>query len=188
LSADQQQAHNEAEKIDAILAASVKERSFLVLGAAARFMLRAEDKIQKAFRPPTVINLDEALLSAMRRYAQAKNVDWRRVLAADAEPENSPDRANVAAIASAVLPEMENDLRNHAHPLLLTCPGLLARYNQLGIIERLRDNPGSNTRWLLIASSAQERRPMIDTKTVPVFSSAQWQALTPSWIESSGSL
>jgi serine/threonine protein kinase len=183
LSADQQQARNEAEKINAILAASVKERSFLVLGAASRFMLRAEDKLQKVFQPE-IISLDEALLSAMRRYAQAKKVDWQRVLAADAEPENSPDRSRLASIVSAVIPDMESELRNRAHPVLLTCPGLLARYNQLGMIERLRDNPGSNTRWLLVASSAQERKPMIDAKTVPVFSSAQWQALTPSWIES----
>jgi hypothetical protein len=108
----------------------VKEHSFLVLGAAARFMLRAEDKIQKVFRPE-IINLDEALLSAMRRYAQAKSVDWQRVLSADAEPENSPDRSRLASIVSAVIPDMENELRSRAHPVLLTCPGLLARYNQL---------------------------------------------------------
>jgi hypothetical protein len=74
-------------------------------------------------------------------------------------------------------------LGSHTEPLLLTFPGMLAAYNQLGVIERIRDNSSPAARWILIASSAKDQRPTIDTKPVPVFSRAQWEALSPFWIK-----
>ena len=124
------------------------------------------------------VSLDLLLLNAMRRFAdemRPKPLQWSRVLSADAQPETHPDRRRLQSLVAAVMPSVEGELASHTAPLLLTCPGLLASYNQLGLIERLRDNPGTAARWLLVASSAQEQRPTIDSKPVPVFSRAQCQ-------------
>ncbi len=181
LSPDRERDLNEAEKLDHTLAASLRERGFLVLTAVPKWMLTAADELASRFHLE-VINVDKLLLTAMRRFAEEKRVDWTRILSADAEPENHPDRRKLQQLISAVMPAVERDLTARSAPLLLTCPGLLASYNQLGLIERLRDHPGSAARWLLVASSAKDQRPTIDSKPVPVFSRAQWASLPPFWI------
>lgn len=182
LSADRERDLDEAERLDRTLAASLRERGFLVLTAIPKLMLSAIDEIQARFGTE-VANLDHILLTSMRRFADEKGVDWTRVLTADAEPENHPDRRKLEHLVSAVIPMIERDLIARSAPLLLICPGLLASYNQVGLVEHLRDNPGPAARWLLVASSAKDQRPTIDSRPVPVFSRAQWASLSPFWIK-----
>lgn len=173
---------DEAEKLDRILNASLRERGFLVLTAIPKLVLPAIDELRARFGTK-IVNVEEVLLTAMRRFAAEKGIDWNKVVTSDAEPENHPDHRKLEQLVSAVVPSVERELTSRTEPLLLTFPGMLAAYNQLGVIERIRDNSGPAARWILIASSAKDQRPTIDTKPVPVFSRAQWEALSPFWIK-----
>jgi serine/threonine protein kinase len=173
---------DEAEKLDRTLNASLREHGFLVLTAVPKLLLPAIDELRNRFGTE-VVNLDEALLAAMRKFATEKGIDWNNVVTADAEPENHPDHRKLEQLVSAVIPRVERELATRKEPLLLTFPGMLAAYNQLGIIERIRDNSGPAARWMLVASSAKDQRPTIDSKPVPVFSRAQWEALSGFWIK-----
>lgn len=173
---------DEAEKLDHTLHASLREHGFLVLTAVPKLLLPAIDELRARFGTE-VVNLEETLLTAMRQFSIEKGIDWNKVITADAEPENHPDRRKLEQLVGAVVPRIERELATRKKALLLTFPGMLAAYNQLGVIERIRDNSNPAARWILVASSAKDQRPTIDSKPVPVFSRAQWEALSPFWIK-----
>ncbi len=70
--------------------------------------------------------------------------------------------------------------------MLLTNPGLLARYDQMTFLDELRDSAGRPDGppgvWLLVSRDPQESRPMIDGKPVPVFTAAQWARIPAAWL------
>jgi hypothetical protein len=71
--------------------------------------------------------------------------------------------------------------------LLLSYPGLLARYDQLGVLQRLQQSagrPGGPPAVLvLLAADGQHQLPMIDGQTLPVISSNQWLPVPGAWIQ-----
>ena len=71
---------------------------------------------------------------------------------------------------------------------LFANPGLLARYDRMDVIEKLRDDAGArnspvNGAWLLVASDGQNTRPVIDGVPVPVISTSQWTPIPDAWID-----
>ena len=61
--------------------------------------------------------------------------------------------------------------------VLLVHPGLLARYAQMDMLERLRDQVGRKGAcpglWVLVAADGQSELPVIDGREVPLISSGQ---------------
>jgi hypothetical protein len=130
---------------------------------------------------PEVIDLDRALLDAMRVIAEARGHKWDRVLTADAEPPESRHRARLTALVAEAIPVVEAGLRARTAPALLVNPGLLARYNQLSLIDRLREDPGAGL-WLLVAGQ-ETHKPMIDSEAVPLISPNHWARVNFYWIQ-----
>jgi hypothetical protein len=64
---------------------------------------------------------------------------------------------------------------------LLVNPGLLARYNQLSLIDRLREDPGPGV-WILVADQ-DTHKPMIDSEAVPLISPNHWAGVNLYWIQ-----
>jgi hypothetical protein len=64
---------------------------------------------------------------------------------------------------------------------LLVNPGLLARYDQLSLIDRLREDPGAGV-WLLVAGQ-DTHKPMIDSEAVPLISPNHWARVNLYWIQ-----
>jgi hypothetical protein len=87
---------------------SVADRhgSFLILTASMNHYYQAVAEIVRRFHPD-VMDLDHALLDAIRRLTLARNISWDRVLTADAEP---PDGRHRARLADAI-PTVETALR-----------------------------------------------------------------------------
>jgi hypothetical protein len=84
------------------------------------------------------------------------------------------------------VPVLKQRLLQADKPVLLVHPGLLARYQVMGLIEELRDRMGSidapPALWLLVPMPANGL-PAVDGVPVPVISSAQWARIPQAWVE-----
>jgi hypothetical protein len=70
-------------------------------------------------------------------------------------------------------------------PALLTRPGLIARYDQMTMLDEFSQASGASggppSLWLLIPQ-ATPGRPEIDGAILPVISAASWTRLTGPWL------
>jgi serine/threonine protein kinase len=162
------------------LSVAARPGSFLILTASMNHYYEAVAELVRRFHPE-VIDLDRALLDVMHVIADARSHKWDRVLTADAELPESRHRARLAALVADAIPQVESALRAHTAPTLLVNPGLLARYDQLSLIDRLREDPGAGV-WLLVAGQ-DTHRPMIDSEAVPLISPNHWARVNLYWIQ-----
>lgn len=166
-----------------------KEGAFLVLTVEPKALTRAETLLRERFDLERH-DLDELLITSMRSLAERAGADWEgTVLRADAAPEGSPDRRNLLQLVRQALSNVQERLAAPGKQTrLLVRPGLLARYDQLELIETLRDRVTHSGEvhglWLLLPKDEQHALPTIDGKAVPVTSSAQWARIPVSWLTS----
>jgi len=162
------------------LTVAARQPSFLVLTTSMNHYCEAVAELVRRFHPE-VIDLDRVLLDAIHTIANARGHKWDRVLTADAEPEQSRHRLRLAELVADAIPAVEAALHARSVPALLVNPGLLARYNQLSLIDRLRENPGPGV-WLLVAGQ-DTHKPMIDSEAVPFISPNHWARVNLYWIQ-----
>ena len=132
-------------------------------------------------------SMDELVIRHMKAAAAEAGADWQVVLRADRGPRDGSDWANLLRLVGhRALPRVRAELAAAQRPVLLANLGLLARYEQMSFLDDLRDatgRPGGPPGvWLLVPSDAQESRPLIDGKPVPVFTAAQWARIPGSWL------
>jgi len=174
-----------ARSFEERLARAVHERRFLLLTVAPRHLLRAEEEILQRF-PVLRLSLETLLLLAMKAVASAAGARWEVVLQADVAPPDSRDWRNLQALVRRAIPAVEHTLFAAAKPVLLVYPGLLARYDHIQLLEKLRDActqrqnaPGF---LVLIASDEQRTMPVLDGKPVPVILASEWARLPEAWL------
>lgn len=177
----------DARILDNKLRRAAAEGSFLALTVAPQRLLEAEAALLHRFELERC-NLDEIFLRVMHELAAKLKVDWQVVLRADAAPRDGQDWRNLMNLVSRCAPIIEDRLSRSDKTLLLVYPGLLARYQRLDLLERLRERaatPGSGLHgvWALIASDEQSALPKLDGAPVPVISANQWARLTDRWID-----
>jgi hypothetical protein len=80
------------------------------------------------------------------------------------------------------LPAVEEKLRARTAPLLVTYPGLLARYGEMSLLARLSDGRLAHSLWVLVAGDQQTGRPTIDGVPVPAASANQAAEIPPAWL------
>ena len=167
------------------LVRAVHERRFFLLTVAPRYLLRAEDEIVQRF-PVTRLSLEALLLQEMKTMAAAAGARWEVVLQADAAPHDSRDWRNLQLLVRRAMPAVEQTLCAADRPVLLVYPGLLARYDQIALLEKLRDActqrrdaPGF---LVLIASDEQRPIPVLDGKPVPVILASEWTRIPDAWL------
>jgi hypothetical protein len=121
------------------------------------------------------------MIDALREVAGKARVDWSLVLRTDATPHHG-DWNKLMLLVGRALPRVEERLSKAASTVLLVHPGLLARYDNIDLLERLRDRvgrPGGPPGlWVLLPS----QQPLIDGKAVPLLSPAQRVHIPESWI------
>jgi serine/threonine protein kinase len=179
----------EAEEFDRRLRYSIEQQHFLALVVPPRRALHAEQLLAARF-PVDVQSLDTLLIRHMRAYAQEKRIDWPIVLRADAVPSadrpRSKDWRNLQSVVRAVLPRVKDELARSPRHVLLTNPGLLARYGQMELLGELQQETGRPGGppglWVLIPSDGQQQRPTLDGQPVPVFTTAQWARVPDVWL------
>jgi serine/threonine protein kinase len=168
---------------------ALKDGTYLALSVAPKGLEAVEQELTRRFGV-TPRNIDEILIRLMRRQAEAVKADWNVVLKADAAPPDSQDWRNLMILVSRVMPTLEQELLTTEGTALLVFSGLLARYDRLDVLERLRDlvtspsGTGTPLRgiWVLVPTDEQNALPTLDRKPVPVISSNQWARVPEAWL------
>jgi hypothetical protein len=174
-----------AGAFEARLQQAVTAHRFLVLTVAPRHLVRAEAEIGQRF-PVTRISLEALLIQEMKAIAAAAGAKWEVVLKADNAPRHSTDWRRLHMLVRQAMPAVEQTLLAVDRPVLLVYPGLLARYDQMQLLETLRDAcarrhdvPGY---LVLVASDAQRPLPVLDAKPIPVVHASEWTRIPDAWL------
>lgn len=137
------------------------------------------------------VDLDTWLVEEMRRTADAANARWDLILTADADPGGGNFR-HVRALVGRARPAMLERLVDAAPMVVATGLGLLARYDQLDALERIREQL-TRTRStstlqalvVLVPGVDPQARPVIDGRPVPITTANQWAHLPSAWLNQS---
>jgi hypothetical protein len=164
---------------------AVTAHRFLVLTVAPRHLLRAEAELVQRF-PVTRISLEALLIQEMKAVAASAGAKWEVVLKADGAPPQSTDWRRLQLLVRQAMPAVTQTLLAADSPVLLVYPGLLARYDQMQLLETLRDacaqRPDVPGYVVLVASDAQRPLPVLDDKPIPVIHASEWARIPESWL------
>ena len=163
----------ELQRLEQEIQTAIDSARFLALTVKPSLLQLAQDKLCQDF-PLKHISFDELLLRHLHLLFSdmTKPPQWNVVLKADAEPENSVDWGRLQSLVKKVLPKMAEEIRASEKTVLLTEPGLIARYRLVDswlndLRQHLLETPESHGLILLIASDAQSDAAVIDKTTVP---------------------
>ena len=154
------------------------EGAFLVLTASGRYINKVQTALLNRFDLAPVC-FDKLFIPLLKQETENKMVSWNVVLNADAATENSRDWQNLNALVRICMPKIQQKPSISDKTVLLTGIGLLARYDQLKLLDYLRDRVGvTGSRleglWILIPADEMSGRPMVDGKAIPLLGSGQY--------------
>lgn len=178
------------------LARAARNGGSLVLLVEERWMLEAEKTLAARF-PVEPVSLEARWLAAMRALTTKYGAEWSVVLRSDAEPATHPNAQNLRRFAREALATVERELVERPLPervrtVLLTRVGLLARYGEIGLIERLRERaarrpaPGERQppgTWVLVATESPSAAPWLDGEAIPVPAPGLWARIPEAWLQ-----
>ena len=176
---------DDADALSDRLKRVVAARGFLALSVGPRHLLDAERHLATE-AGLTPFSLEAGLIRHMRAVAGALGADWRVVVAADAAPEGSRDRRRLGQLVRRAAPGLRDEIAQTSRPLLLTRPGLLARYRRLEVLADIQDacqrGASPAARVLCIAADAAVNLPVIDGQPLPVVFAAAWMRPSRAWL------
>ncbi|WP_291980614.1 BREX system serine/threonine kinase PglW [Luteitalea sp.] len=176
----------DVQEFDRRLRYALDSGSFLALGVEPKLLPSTARRLTRKY-PVASESLEALLIAAMRDAATKVGADWNIVRKADAAGPEGPDWGTLLRLVRSAVPDLEHRLAQSERPLLLSYPGLLARYNQLAVLQRLQQSagrPGGPPAVLvLVAADGQHHLPMIDGQALPVISSNQWLPVPPAWVQ-----
>ncbi len=164
---------------------AVEQKRFLVLSVAPKHLLRAEKELVRRFSVRHM-SIETLLIAQMKALAEQARAHWEVVLRADCAARESRDWRNLVTLVRRAIPAVERELLGSEKTVLVSYTGLLARYNQLDMLDRLRDaterREGSPGFLVLLPADQQTNMPVIDGIPLPVVLASQWIRLTEAWI------
>lgn len=164
---------------------AVAQQRFLVLSVAPRHLLRAEHELLRRL-PLQRVSIEELLIEQMKALAQQAGANWEVVLRSDGAERESKDWRNLLTLVRRAIPTVEQTLFRLQRSALLVYPGLLARYAQQDMLDRLRDaserQAGIPGFLVLVPADQQTNMPVVDGAPLPVVLASQWARLTETWI------
>lgn len=176
----------EAEACTQRLASSRSSRGFAALQVLIDWAILAESALRTAFPDLAVVDLEANLLSALKDNAAQLKIPWSTVVSADAAKPGTTDAQNLRRLVKESLKPLATRLRSSPAPLLLTNPGLLARYDHISLLTDLRDAAGTVSGppgvWVLVPTGSFGSHPTIDGAAIPIIGSHQTLVLPRSWI------
>jgi hypothetical protein len=127
------------------------------------------------------------LFDALREEADELEIDWDTIQTADGTDRSSADWDNLLQLVARVAPKLADDLASRSDHLLVVHPGLIARYDQMAILETLRDKVGHDAPcpglWLLVATDGQNDMPKLDHAEIPLITTSQRAKVSEAWID-----
>ncbi len=186
-------AEREVQAIHKDITNAIDTSRFLALTVRPQQLQRAKDQLCRRY-PLKPLSFDELLLRHLRELcaSMANPPDWQVVLQADAAEKNSRDWQNLQRLVSRVLPAMAEEIKNTDQAVLLTEPGLIARYDLVNswlndLRQYLFNADNVYGLVLLIAADAQHAAAVIDGTTVPKGAgSSEFARIPTAWLEQEG--
>ena len=166
---------------------SIQTAGYLVLVSTTTNYLVVEQRLREGF-PVAACDIDTLLLNELKAQAESLKVKWEKILEADLAAETSVDWNKLnQLVAGYVMPRLKAQLVAQGGPVLLTNIGLFARFNQIPILEQLREAiclDGGNPRslWVLVPSDDQNRLPTLHGRPIPVATQGQWEHIPEVWL------
>jgi len=172
----------DARQFEERLRHGIKEGSFYTLLVNPKYYQRAFQELCHRF-PVDLVDFEELFLNALRQVVEKAGAKWDAVVSADATRGGGKwDRFMV--LVKRAIPLVEEQLSAAKKPILVIYADLLGRYDQMGLVERLRDKIGRRDGipglWLLVSGDHQA---LMDGKVVPVLSPGQRVRIPESWLE-----
>jgi len=166
-----------------------RDGSFLVLMVPLNHAAAAETRLRKGF-DLLHRNFDALLISALKETAAAVGASWETVIRADGATVGDRDWTRLQQLVVKALPHALEGLHAPDRTVLLTHPGLLARYDQMQSLAALaagigRSDSGTHGLWILLPCDDQNVLPTLLRRPVPVTGPAQWARVPHAWITSS---
>ena len=175
----------DADELDERLKRVVNTRAFLALSIAPRHLSKVEQRLTEMLAL-TPFSLEAGLIRHMRALAEELGARWEVVLTADAASAGSADRRRLDQLVRRAIPGLTDEIANARERLLLTRPGLLARYRQLDLVTGVQDacqrGKAPAARVLCIAADEAVNLPRIDSHALPVVFAAAWVRPNRTWV------
>jgi serine/threonine protein kinase len=172
----------DARQFEERLQRALKDGAFLVLLVHPKYYQRARDELCSRFAL-TLIDFEALFLKALREVAEQARVNWDLVLKTDATP-HAGDWHRLLLLVGRAMPLVEAQLSASNKTMLVTYAGVLARYDRMDLLERLRDKVGHRNGipglWLLLPGQHQA---VMDGKAVPILSPGQRTHIPESWLQ-----
>ena len=145
----------------------------------------AEDELLRRFDLKR-LSFDNLLFDALREEAKELEVDWAIIERADGTEPSSQDWKNLLQLAAQAGPRITRALAQQQEHLLLVHPGLIARYDLMAVLEKLRDKVGHDVPcpglWVLVATDGQSDMPVLDHVVIPLITPGQRAKVSEAWI------
>jgi hypothetical protein len=171
----------DARQFEERLERGIKEGSFLALMVHPKYYERAASELCNRF-PVELVDFESLFIDALRDVTTKAGAKWEAIVNADAIPGSEPWKKFMVLVNRA-MPIVEQRLNAATETMLLTFPGLLARYDQMPLLERLREKVGRRDGipgvWLLIPGDQQD---LLDGKAIPIISAGQRVRIPESWL------
>jgi serine/threonine protein kinase len=172
----------DARQFEDRLVRALRDGAFLALTVNPKYYERAADELCRRFAVE-LIDFEGLFIDSLREVVTNAGAKWDAVVNADAAP-NGDAWKKFLVLVNRAMPMVEERLFAADKTVLLIYPGLLARYDQMTLLQRLRDgigrSDGLSGLWLLVPGDAQA---MIDDKPVPIISPGQRIRVPESWLQ-----
>lgn len=190
-SADETVTAQDVKALERSIQSSVSAARFLALTVRPQRMHSAKEKLIEKYQLHPV-SFDELLLRHLKQHCSTmkKPPDWQVVLKADAMEQTARGWQNLQRLVQRVLPDMAAEIRGINKPILLTEPGLIARYGLINtwlndLRQELESGSFGHSLILLVVSDAQQTGAHIDGNMVPHGAGSSQFARIPSvWLDS----
>ena len=172
----------DARQFEERLQRGIKDGSFLALMVNPKHYQRACRELCERF-PVKLVDFEGLFIDTLRDVVDKAGGKWEAVVNTDA----TPGRGNwdkFMVLVNRAMPRIEEQLSTTDKTMLLIYSGLLARYDQMALLERLRDKVGRSGGipglWLLVPGDQQA---LLDGKAVPIISPGQRARIPESWLK-----
>ncbi len=174
----------QARQFEERLQRAIADATFIAMTVEPRGYLRAREELCGRFAVEPV-DVEAAFIRALREEVQKAKANWEVVLHADAVP-GSDNWNKLMVLVRRAMPKVEAAVTATEKTVLMLYPGLLARYDQMDLLTRIREKVGRPGGvpglWMLIPKYGATPLPEIDGKAVPVIGPAEWASIPEGWL------
>jgi len=177
-----------AEQVEQRLIRALKQGAFLALAVRTADLVTVEGVLMRRF-PLHPVSVDQVLIRAIKKQAAAAGAQWAIVVRTDADGKDSTDWHRLKALVERAMPELRKVIEEAGREatVLVTEPGLIARYDQMSFFTWLRERVGVvggiKGAWVLFPSQSPSPLPMLEGNAIPILSAAQWARIPDEWVQ-----